>query len=341
MAAHGGVDSRPELGIAPNPPTTSVNAHRGGRDVAPRWQRVLPTPRRLAVWSTAGRSGMAATRVIYQPRRTRARLASAIVARAMPAVWSRAAPVPNIDNILEQSDTSYVHGAAVYAREPNRWLFALMESDTRGVVVKLGRLDDGGIRHEIETMTTLAQVDVPFRSAKVRWSGQADGWLALVTEIIARDGARGEAGLEDALTASCALAKTPLGFVVHGDLAPWNIVQTTDGLALVDWEASRFEEDPLFDLTHYVTRVGALVGSWKPETAVLHLTAPGSVGWRYLEALGLDARSAPEHVSRYLRRAQPAVAEKSLRRYEAAMADIVERRAAPRGLDAPSSDPAT
>ena len=284
---------------------------------------------------------MAATRVIYQPRRTRARLASAIVARAMPAVWSRAAPVPNIDNILEQSDTSYVHGAAVYAREPDRWLFALMESDTRGVVVKLGRLDDGGIRHEIETMTTLAQVDVPFRSAKVRWSGQADGWLALVTEIIARDGARGEAGLEDALTASCALAKTPLGFVVHGDLAPWNIVQTTDGLALVDWEASRFEEDPLFDLTHYVTRVGALVGSWKPETAVVHLTAPGSVGWRYLEALGLDARSAPEHVSRYLRRAATRGGGKALAKVRSG--DGRHRRAPrrARGLDAPSSDPAT
>lgn len=284
---------------------------------------------------------MAATRVIYQPRRARARLASAVVARAMPAMWSRAAPVPNIDNILEQTATSYVHGAAVYAREPDRWLFALMDPAGQGVVVKLGRLDDDGIRHEIETMSALARVDVPFRSAKVRWSGQIDGWLVLVTDVIARDSARGEAGLEEALSAACALAKTPLGFVVHGDLAPWNIVQTTDGLALVDWEASRFEEDPLFDLAHYVTRVGALVGSWKPETAVLHLTAPGSVGWRYLEALGLDARSAPEHVSRYLRRAERATSAKSLRSYESAMADIVERRAARRGLDAPSSDPAT
>jgi hypothetical protein len=328
VAAHGGVDSRREHGVAPNPTTTFVNTPRSGPDAAPRWQRVLPTPRRLAVWSTAGRSGMAATRVIYQPRRARARLASAVVARAMPARWSRAASVPKIDSILEQAATSYVHGAAMYAREPDRWLFALMESDARGVVVKLGRLDDDGMRHEIETMTALAGVDVPFRSAKVRWSGEIDGRLVLVTEIITRDGGRGEAGLEEALSASCALAKTPLGFVVHGDLAPWNIVKTADGLALVDWEASRFEEDPLFDLTHYVTRVGALIGSWKPEAAVKHLTAPGSVGWRYLEALGLDARSAPEQVTRYLRRAAQATSTKPLRSYESAMADVVDRRAA-------------
>ena len=158
---------------------------------------------------------------------------------------------------------------------------------------------------------------MPFRSAKVRWSGQIDGWLVLVTEIITRDGERGEAGLEDALTASCALAKTPLGFVVHGDLAPWNIVQTTDGLALVDWEASRFEEDPLFDLTHYVTRVGALVGSWKPRdrgtashrAGVGRVAVPGGARAR--------RRSAPEHVTRYLRRADnPRVRTKALRSYE-------------------------
>jgi hypothetical protein len=323
-----------------------MNAPLDGRDVernmpspAPHWRRVLPTPRRLAVWSTPGRSGTVATRVIYQPLRARARLLNSVLARTMPFAGSRDTSIPNLDSILERTAIRYVHGAAVYAREPDRWLFALMESDTRGVVVKLGGLDDKGIRHEIDTLTTLAGADSPIRSARVRWSGESDGWVVLVTEIIARAGGRREAGLEDALSASCALADTPLGFVVHGDLAPWNMVQTSDGLALVDWESSRFEKDPLFDLTHYVTRVGALRGRWKPDAAVSHLTAPGSVGWRYLETLGFGAESAPEHVARYLRRRDHATSP-ALRRYESAMTDIVER-AQRRARDTPSSGSAS
>ncbi len=37
------------------------------------WHRVLPTPRRVQMWTTSGRCGAAAVRVLYQPRRRLAR----------------------------------------------------------------------------------------------------------------------------------------------------------------------------------------------------------------------------------------------------------------------------
>ena len=51
--------------------------------------------------------------------------------------------------------------------------------------------------------------------------------------------------------------------------APWNIVPTAAGLVLVDWEESRFEDDPLFDLSHYVTR-----GSTPPRLAARDCRSP-------------------------------------------------------------------
>ena len=51
------------------------------------------------------------------------------------------------------------------------------------------------------------------------------------------------------------------GPVVHGDFAPWNLLRTADGIALVDWESSRFELDPMYDLAHFVASKGALLGA--------------------------------------------------------------------------------
>jgi hypothetical protein len=92
------------------------------------------------------------------------------------------------------------------------------------------------------------------------------------------------------------------GAEVHGDLAPWNLLRTPEGIALVDWEAGRFDFDPLFDLTHFVVSTGALLGARGPDEAVAELTARGSRGWRYLEALDIDPALGPEFVRHYLRR---------------------------------------
>jgi len=50
--------------------------------------------------------------------------------------------------------------------------------------------------------------------------------------------------------------------IEHGDLAPWNLLRTADGLRAIDWEDGRLEGFPGFDLVHYVTNVGVLVHHW-------------------------------------------------------------------------------
>jgi hypothetical protein len=295
-----------------------------------RLRRQLVTPRRIEVWTSPGPPGVAAARVLYRARRRRARVAGAVLARVLPIRAGRPLPARVIQSVVaeiaEDIGVRVDAAAALHARVSQRWLFAHTAADVSGVVVKLGLPDDEGLAREATTMSELSAGDPTFPIAKLRWHGTRKGWFAIVTDIAKRTSDTAEPDLEDARSAACALATTKRGFVVHGDLAPWNIVPTATGLVLIDWEESRFEDDPLFDLSHYVTRVGALLRAWRPETAVLLLTGQGSVGWRYLDEIGRDPKSAAEHLQRYLRRAEPQTQSAPLRSYQSAMTGALASR---------------
>jgi hypothetical protein len=288
-------------------------------------------PSRIEVWSTSGPGGAAAARVLYRARRRRARIASAAITRLLPKRAGRPLPAALVQSVVSTiaSDIGIRidAAAALHARESQRWLFALTGPDDTGVVIKLGMVDDEGLAREAATMMRLA-TEPRLRVPSVRWHGEHKGWLGVVTDIATRSTLSAEPDLEDARTAACALATSSNGFVVHGDLAPWNIVPTAAGLVLVDWEDSRFDDDPMFDLSHYVTRAGALLQAWRPPVAVRHLTDPGSIGWRYMEEVGLDPTSAPEHLVRYLQRAE--TRSQAVRRYQAGMLAALQSRSAGR-----------
>lgn len=283
-------------------------------------------PRRLELWATPGPAGAAAARVLYQPRRPRARIAHAVLARSL----ARLQPVSSLPGDLEATlaavvqlaSVEYDAAAAVHVRASNRWLFALRSGARGGTFVKLGRAGDAGLAREASALAQLATRPA-IRVPRLAWHGEHDGFFAVATELVVRRSPRAEADLEDALALACRLATTERGFVVHGDFAPWNLVPVDGDVALVDWEASRFEEDPLYDLAHYVTRRGALLGAWSPRGAVERLTARGSVGWRCLERTGQDPGAAPEHVARYLRAGERRASSSEVVRYESAMAEIV------------------
>ena len=298
-----------------------------------RWRRVVLTPRRLELWTTPGRAGAAAARILYQPRR-RTGVAGAALTRLLPARSVRALPARDVAVVAEHvaalAGVRFDAAAALHARESGRWLFALTNADGSGIVVKVGDVGDEGLEREAATLTALGPRVAALELPRLRWQGVDDGRFAIATDLLRRRPARTEADLEDARAAACALAATARGFVVHGDLAPWNIVPTNGGIALVDWEDSRFEEDPLYDLAHYVTRAGALLHAWHPDGAVAHLTQPGSAGWRYLAEIDLDPEQASQHVERYLRRAGSQNSSAPLRRYEAAMTEALESHSARR-----------
>jgi hypothetical protein len=295
-----------------------------------RLRRQLVTPRRIEVWTSPGQPGAAATRVLYRARRRRAQIAAAVLTRVLPVRAGRPLPARVVQSVVadiaEDIGVRFDAAAALHARASQRWLFALTAADGSGVIMKLGLPDDEGLAREATTMRELSASDTAFLIPKLRWHGTRKGWFAIATDIAERTSNTAEPDLEDARSVACALATTKRGFVVHGDLAPWNIVPTVAGLVLVDWEESRFEDDPLFDLSHYVTRAGALLRAWRPETAVLLLTGPGSVGWRYLDEIGLDPKSAAEHLLRYLRRTDPQTLSAPVRSFQAAMAGALGSR---------------
>jgi aminoglycoside phosphotransferase (APT) family kinase protein len=58
----------------------------------------------------------------------------------------------------------------------------------------------------------------------------------------------------------------------HGDVAPWNLLRTSDGWVLLDWESARTGTPAFYDLWHYVVQAHALLG----RPARQELTAEGS-----------------------------------------------------------------
>jgi len=53
--------------------------------------------------------------------------------------------------------------------------------------------------------------------------------------------------------------------IEHGDFAPWNLLQTENGLCAIDWEDGRLEGFPGVDLVHYIIQTGALMHKWRAE----------------------------------------------------------------------------
>jgi hypothetical protein len=270
------------------------------------WKKGLLTPRRFELCATPGRSGAIAVRSLYRPRRLRARVATTISLFAMTHRIGRASaePADATADLCALIGVTPDGGALVRSRRSGRTTIGLTEHGRLCVVVKVAPEGDPVLAHENEALQRVYGAIPGVLVPAVRWVGPWRGQLAMATEALASTTDGRDIDLEEALGVAVALARGSErhGPVVHGDFAPWNLLRTPDGIALVDWESSRFELDPLYDLAHFVTSTGALLGTHEPAAAVRLLTAEGSPGWRYLEALELDPLDAPHDVRRYLER---------------------------------------
>lgn len=286
------------------------------------WKAALLVPPRLRLRATPGPEGVEAARILYRQRgHTRiapwAELVSLqAIRRGLGA--TRPAPLADIDALAAVLGATARGGAVIRSSATGRLVLALV-GDRPSLVVKVGPLDDSGLRTEIATLVRLQGPHQRVLAPTIRWQGEWEGFLVLATEALERPRRERTLGLEDALELCLMLAGGGDGaeFLVHGDLAPWNMVDTGSGTGLVDWESSRFETDPLYDLAHYVTSIGSLLGSHTPPQALSLLIESGSPGWRYLEALGLDPATAPSLVAGYLGRTRSPSA--SVTRYRQAM----------------------
>lgn len=53
----------------------------------------------------------------------------------------------------------------------------------------------------------------------------------------------------------------------HGDVAPWNLLKSTDGWVLIDWEDAQERQTPFYDLIHFLVQAHAHLG--RPSRSAL------------------------------------------------------------------------
>jgi hypothetical protein len=269
------------------------------------WKKGLLVPKRFELAASPGRAGAVAFRALYRPRRWRARLATSISLFAMThgIGFASASPAQAARELCELVGATPDGGALVRSKRSGRATLGLTEHGQLCLVVKIAP-DHDRVMREARALQRVHGKIPGVIAPEVRWVGPWRGQLAMATEALTSTSNGRDIDLDEALEIAVALARgaEPDGPVVHGDFAPWNLLHTPEGIALVDWESCRFELDPMYDLSHFVTSKGALLGSHEPADAVRLLTAKGSPGWRYLDALGLEPRDAPAHVRRYLER---------------------------------------
>jgi RecA/RadA recombinase len=119
----------------------------------------------------------------------------------------------------------------------------------------------------------------------------------------------------------------------HGDVAPWNLLRTSDGWCLVDWESAGSGHLPFDDLFHFLVQGHALLGHPTTE-AILHgLDGGGWIGAclrAYADAAGVYVHTAEEHLQRYLTSTEALLDLRKVdaRRGAVARRELLERLAA-------------
>jgi hypothetical protein len=293
------------------------------------WCRAALAPARVDLRLRPGPSARAAIG-IYSPLRFRA-AAAARLNRALLAMgmWrSIDEPLRDVNELARLLSVSADAVATRASSAPGRLIVGFAAEGSLRIVAKVGRLDDDGLRREGAVLQEISRLGCSdFEIPTLRWLGE---WCdRYVVAVEASDTLAGTT-LADARRVAIALAGAKSGqALTHGDFAPWNLVRTSSGLLLLDWEEARLSREPLVDLTHFVVQSGTLLGMMSPSDAVNCLTAPGGDGWQYLEATGCDPSRAPELVMSALYLDAPGRANAHTQRFREAMMRDIEQAVAP------------
>jgi hypothetical protein len=268
------------------------------------WYRVPIAPRRLGLRVAPGASVEAALS-IYEPSNRWARKAAAGNVSLIRRRLARpsAAPLAQLDGLCNQLGLDPDSIGAFRSTADDRFVIGLAAEAELLAFLKVGPLTDTGLRREAEVLDRWRGRPVPPGVPTLRWAGEWEGHFVVATDAVAGRRER-DLDVEQVLPVVNQLTTGGVSRLprVHGDLAPWNVLVTPNGPVLVDWEESRDQPDPMFDLAHFVTQQGAMLHRFAPATAVRLLTEPGSAGWRHLEAVGVAPADAPELLRSYLDR---------------------------------------
>ncbi len=237
---------------------------------------------------------------IYRPNRRLAELAGHVVRPLVRSGRLPSADAPPFDAraLASAFDLPTAGIAAQPSSGAGRWIVGFAGGGRLVAVVKLGPSGDPEPAREAAWLERVVGAGGPLQVPEVIHHGGWEGHEVLVMNALPPD-VRPAQDVELALRACMALHD--LGAVVHGDLAPWNLLARGDGtLYLLDWESAEPVDRPLHDLAHFVIRVGAGLRHWSPVEAVRMLTSPGGVGVRLLDHAGVPADVAAGRVRAYL-----------------------------------------
>jgi hypothetical protein len=174
------------------------------------------------------------------------------------------------------------------------------------LVVKIGGANDDKLRHEAQMLGAPLRPGLPVRRPELTWAGPWRDRFVMVTRAAHRSSsALWTVDEVIPLAVELATAGADGTSLTHGDLAPWNLVRTTDGPVLLDWEFARWKNEPMHDLAHFVVQGGALLGQSTPQGAITLLCDEGSPGAQLLDRLGLDVADARGLLADYLKKSSP------------------------------------
>jgi hypothetical protein len=220
--------------------------------------------------------------------------------------------VPPIDDLGDLYSTLGLAPEAIAtarSRVKGRRMLGIVAGGRLAVVVKVGPADDHGLQREADMLERLASAEPPLSVPHLRWAGTWRDRYVVATDAVPNRGSPRRADSAQILDLCVAMATGGPwgGSVVHGDLAPWNLLVTDTGLVLVDWENAELESRPMHDLTHLLlTQASAS----RRETAeprratrvAEQLVAPGGLGQAYLARVGLDPELARLYARQYFER---------------------------------------
>ncbi len=264
-----------------------------------RWRSVPLTPSRLGLrHAGADVSSLA----IYTPQRARARLVHPVASSLTSMHIGSTSQLPSgLQPLIERLDFQASGISAMRSSQKDRWIIGVAREGKLFAVIKAGDLADEGLRREASLLGQIAS-GKNFRVPELIWSGEVDGYFGLATGAVHQEKEKTTIALNEVaeICRELVTGVGDLGPIVHGDLTPWNLIASRNGMVAIDWEQWRPVKDPLFDLTYYIIRSAALLSRYKPQQVLDLLTSPGSPGWTHLESIGEDPHESTDLIRSHL-----------------------------------------